>query len=616
MFKIKQKKVKDIRSLMESAMKHFQEGDLHSSESICLGILRTQPKNVLVLHFLTEVYYKLGELDSAINCINRALRLDPTNVDAYNNLGVILQERGRIDEAIACYRKVLRLNPKYADAYYNLGNALREQGNQEEALQAYAHALDCDPKNISARWAWCMGQLPIIYKNFSSIQSCRTRYAEELVRLRNSISLSTSYDVEAASEAIGSLQSFYLAYQGLNDRELQQLYGDLVAKIMAARYPQYASLDNTRTPLSGRPLRIGIVSGYFYRHSNWKIPIKGWVENLDRKRFSLYGYYTGKKKDTETENARKCFVRFAEDIYSFEDLCRVIRGDSLDVVIYPEIGMNSMSARLAALRFAPFQCASWGHPDTTGLPAIDYYLSSDLMEPPDADSHYTEKLVRLPNLSVYYEPLDVPIVSIDSASLGLRTNSVLYLCCQSLFKYLPQYDEIYPHIARGVGNCQFLFISHKSSFMTERFRRRLAEAFSRFDLSIDDYVVFLPQLDAGRYNAVNSLSDIYLDSVGWSGCNSTLEAIACDLPVITLPGALMRGRHSFAILTMMGLQDTAASTLEEYIELAVTLGRDPVLRENISGKIAERKHLVYRDRSCIEALENFLEGLPFEGKES
>jgi protein O-GlcNAc transferase len=378
---------------------------------------------------------------------------------------------------------------------------------------------------------------------------------------------------------------------------------------MASRYPQFADRLPVPALSSGEPLRVGIASGYFFHHSNWKIPIKGWVENLNKKRFSLYGYYTGRTKDNETEVARRSFNRFIEDIYSFEELCKIVREDNLHVLIYPEIGMDPMTLRLAALRLAPIQCTSWGHPDTSGLPTIDYYLSSDLMEPAEADDHYTERLIRLPNLSIYYTPLDIPSTDVSRETFGLRPNSVLYLSPQSLYKYLPQYDEVYPRIAQQVGDCQFLFISYyKSSWVTEQLRSRINKAFNNFGLKADKYVVFLPFLDSGKYQAINSLADVYLDSIGWSGCNSTFEALACDLPVVTLPGELMRGRHSSAILTMIGLTETIATTLDEYVSLAVKLGQNLEWRQYISDKISKTKHLAYRDRASITALEDFLEG--------
>jgi protein O-GlcNAc transferase len=488
-----------------------------------------------------------------------------------------------------------------------LGSALYENGQLDETLAAYDKAILINPDNVQARWSKCISQLPIIYPNYSSINIFRKRYYYELIKLRDTISLETPKNIEEAAKAIGIRQPFYLAYQGFNDRELQKLYGELVSKIMTLKYPQFADRRIMPLLLPEEPLRVGFVSGFFHRHSNWKIPIKGWIENIDKQRFSLYGYYTGNRKDQATEEARKSFTRFVEDIYSFEELCKIIRGDNLHVLIYPEIGMNLKSVRLAALRLAPVQCTSWGHPDTSGLPTIDYFLSSDLMEPAGADDHYTEKLILLPNLSIYYPPLDAPPADINRETFNLRQKSVLYLCCQSLFKYLPQYDEIYPRIAKEIGDCQFLFISNRGSYVTEQFRMRIHQSFDKFGLKAADFIVFLPRLNTSQYNAINSVSDIYLDSIGWSGCNSTFEAIAHNLPILTIPGELMRGRHSSAILTMMGVQETIVATIDEYIELAIKLGKDSAWRQYISEKIKNNKHLVYRDRTCITALEDFLE---------
>ena len=295
-----------------------------------------------------------------------------------------------------------------------------------------------------------------------------------------------------------------------------------------------------------------------------------------------------------------------EDIYSFEQLCQIIQADKLHVLIYPEIGMDPMTVKLAALKLAPIQCTSWGHCDTSGLPSIDYYISSDLMEPPKADHHYTEKLIRLPNLSAFYTPLDLPAVEISRESIHLCPQSILYFCAHSLFTHLPQYDDIYPRIAERVNDSQFLFISDKSEHLNSQFLTRISKAFGKYNLNSDQYVVFLPRLDPGKYRAVNRLSDIRLDTIGWSGCNSTLEAIECNLPIVTLPGTLMRQRHSSAILTMMGVTETIASTLDEYIELAVRLGKDLEWRRRISEKISENKHRVYHDKTCIAGLENFL----------
>lgn len=582
------------QGLLDEAMVYYEKA------------LQINPDYVPAYGNLGNALRDRGRLDDAEACYRKALQINPDYSPAYGNLGNVLRDEGRLDDAEACYRKAIELSPTFVEAYYNLGTLLREQNRIEEAASVYDRVIEFSPDNIRALWERCLSELPIIYQDEQSLRDARNRYSSRLQELHSVVS-GLAPDVLAAVGIAGLEQPFYLPYQGFNDCELQKIYGEIICKIMASRYPQFVTPPEMPTLSPGETLRVGFVSGFFCIHSNWKIPIKGWMENIDRRKFSLYAYYTGNIKDTATQIARRSFDRFVEDVYSFEELCRIIRNDNLHILIYPEIGMHPVTGRLAALRLAPVQCTSWGHPNTSGFPTIDYFISSDLMEPPDAERHYTEKLVRLPNLSIFYSPLEVPHSEVKRDTFNLHRDSILYLCCQSLKKYLPQYDFIFPEIARRVGNCQFLFIAHSSSFVTKHFLLRISRAFSRFDLDVSEYVTILPKLDAGKYHAVNHLADIYLDSMDWSGGNTTLEALACNLPVITLPGNLMRGRHSMAVLQMMKVEDTIAEDIDGYIEIAAKLGQDPELRNRISEKIGENKHLVYEDRTCIFAFEDFLE---------
>jgi predicted O-linked N-acetylglucosamine transferase (SPINDLY family) len=289
------------------------------------------------------------------------------------------------------------------------------------------------------------------------------------------------------------------------------------------------------------------------------------------------------------------------------DWRRTILNDTPDVLIFPEVGMDPVSVQLAAQRLAPVQCNSWGHPDTSGFPTLDYYLSSDLMEPPDAQDHYSERLVRLSNLSIYYDPVDRPYVALSRADVGFRTGAVVYWCGQSLPKYLPQFDDVFPLIAREVKDCQFVFIKHETYTVNELFKERLARAFAAHGLDVTDHCIMLTRLDMGRFAAAIGLSDIVLDSIEWSGCNSTLESLMNARPVVTLNGRFMRGRHSAAILRMMDVEETITDNLHAYVETAVRLGNDPSWRASIAEKMAANSDRVYRDRECITALETFLE---------
>jgi protein O-GlcNAc transferase len=251
-------------------------------------------------HNLGDIFLEKGQVQEAINHYRKALESNPNFPETYNNLGVALKAQGRLDEAINSYQKAVMQNPQFTNTCYNLGTVLRQVGKMEEAVKAYDMALRSNPNDIKSRWAKCVAQLPIMYLSQSSINTARNHYINNLIEFRNSPLLGTEQEREVAAEAVGSQQSFYLAYQGLNDLEPQKIYGDTVCQTMALRYPQFAQ-SLTMPPYSTMgQLRIGIVSGYFYHHTIGKL-FRGWIENLDRQRFSLYEYYTERIKDRFTE---------------------------------------------------------------------------------------------------------------------------------------------------------------------------------------------------------------------------------------------------------------------------------------------------------------------------
>jgi len=544
----------------------------------------------------------LNYLEKAIANYDKAIALKPDFAEALNNRGVALQALNLIEEAIANYDRAIALKPDFAEAYYNRGFACMLDGKWAEAVTQYKRVLALRPDSGEAKFRLCMAQLPVLYIDELEIASRREAYRECLEALCEDVDQGRTPC--AWAEAIGSSQPFLLAYQGYNDRDLQSRYGSLVCRIMAERYGRAAL--NPPTP-SDEPLRLGIVSGFFRQHTVWKLFIRGWLSQIDRQRFRIFGYHTQVITDAKTKLAAGLCDRFVQGPLSIERWREAILHDALDVLIYPEVGMEPVSAQLAAQRLAPVQCNSWGHPDTSGFPTLDYYLSSELMEPDNAQDHYSEQLVCLPNLSIHYEPLDPQPVSVSRVDLGLRSTATTYWCGQSLFKYLPQFDEVFPRIAREVDDCQFVFIRYPNgTYVTDLFRKRLDKAFAALGLRAADHCVVLPQLDEHRFVAAIGLCDIVLDSIGWSGGNSTLEGLHHDLPIVTMTGPLMRARHSMAILKLMGVEETVAKSIDDYVSIASRLARDTPRRMAIKDKIRKNKHRVYRDSTCILALQEFL----------
>jgi predicted O-linked N-acetylglucosamine transferase (SPINDLY family) len=143
--------------------------------------------------------------------------------------------------------------------------------------------------------------------------------------------------------------------------------------------------------------------------------------------------------------------------------------------------------------------------------------------------------------------------------------------------------------------------------VTELFQTRLVRAFEAVGLDAREHCVFLPRLAPDRFTAAMGQCDVVLDSIGWSGCNSILESLVHNIPIVTLTGEMMRGRHAAAIMAMIDIHETTAQTIDDYVAIAGSLGRDSVKRSELSARIGNNKHRIYRDRRCITALEAFLD---------
>jgi predicted O-linked N-acetylglucosamine transferase (SPINDLY family) len=412
---------------------------------------------------------------------------------------------------------------------------------------------------------------------------------------------------------VGSRQPFYLAYQHFNNRDLLLRYGQLCARCMQTLPELPASEDSgpvsSAEPASGRKLRVGIVTAHVRSHAVWVAVTRGLVKELDRNKFDLHVFALDPQSDAETIWARERVGNFHEGPRDLQSWVAAIRAAKLDAIIFPEIGIDPVTLQLAALRLAPVQATTWGHPQTSGLPTIDLYYSAAAFEPPGSEHHYSERLVRLPKLGASFEPWTIKTASAELASLGISRDEPLVLCPGMPFKYSPQHDRLWARIARGLrlsGGGRLVFFLGNPEDMQQRLVLRLRRAFREERVNFDKDVYVLPFIARSRFFGLMRESALMLDTLGFSGFNTALHGIEAGLPVLAREGDYMRGRLASGIMRQLELPELIASSDEEFVEKAIQLTGDVKKRERLGREIEQRRGTLFNDAGAIRALEQSL----------
>src|SRR5262245_4102755 len=394
-------------------------------------------------HFnLGAAYRSLGNPDQALAAFRRAVEVAPAFAEAHLNIGSVLREQRELEQAERSLKAALALKPDLPEALLELGNVHRGTGDWRGAIDDFRRAISLDPSFARARWAAAVAQVPALDDSDTDREERRGAFARELDALEAWFAAADRPD---AVEAVAVQQPFFLAYHEVSNRELLARYGRLCASIMQ-RWQQAAGLPAPRRRAGAR-VRVGFVSAHIYHHSVWSALIRGWLQRLDRERFEVHLFHLSARRDAETERAAALAASLHQGKGGFESWARFIHACGMDVLVYPEIGMDATTAKLASLRLAPVQATSWGHPETSGLPTIDHYLSAEALEPADANAHYSEALELLPGTGCW---LPKPATPGSGAPPQLPEAKVRMICAGAPFKYAAAHDALFVEIARRV----------------------------------------------------------------------------------------------------------------------------------------------------------------------
>jgi protein O-GlcNAc transferase len=585
------------------------QGKLDEAAEACQWAISSKPGLAAAHNNLGNILIAQNRFEAALGAYSRALELKPDLAQAHYNRGLALLKAGRADEAVVSCRQALSCKPDYVAAYITLGHALTQSGDADEAVRSYQRAIALDPNCGEAMLGCAVASIPIVSGSVAESAAASERFGERLDILVQWICTNPG----KLGEAVGRVQPFYLAYRPADVTATLCRYGDL-ASAEGTAYWQPESLrapeEAGRRSQQGRGrIRIAVVTGHVRRrHPVWEMILRGLIAHLDTRQFELFLYHTDATVDEETNWARAQVARFVQGPKPLAHWLTEITEARPDAIFYPEVGMDPNACTLAALRLAPLQIAGWGHPITTGLPTIDWFVSAELLEGHNAEQHYREKLVRLPGTGVHTE---FPAVQKEHWGGPVRRKDVVrFALCQQPVKFDPEDDILLARIARAVGAAEFWLATPANMPWTAvKLRERISAAFRAEGLDPEVCVRTTTWLPRRQFLSFLDEMDIYLDCPAFSGYTTAWQALHCGLPIITLEGQYLRQRLAAGLLRQVGATDGIALSREEYVATAVGWANECRDADRWAARRAELRRAAPRsdgNRAAILAFEKKL----------
>lgn len=618
---------KDISSFFWQAVAAFQAGRFQETLAVCRQITAIRPQHSGALGLGGIAAFHAGEINQAEEYLRAAVEADPANAEAHNELGAFLAASGRIDEAVAGFRRAVEIRPDHADAHFNLAALYLKEENLAAAGEACRRAVAIESDHANAFLT--LGRVYNRQCKFNDALACFVRAfeidrtpklkmitatslphimppIEELNTIRNNIKNKISvmargkitdkysiYDVNPENY-------FHIAYHGFNDKDLLSDIGDFY--INACPELSWKS-PHCFNPVARREkLRLGIVSSFLFKHTIGVL-FRGLIEKFSRDKFEVMVF----RPHGDRDGLADLIDRSADRVFYLPakvDLAReVIAAQELDVLLYPDIGMTALSYSLAFSRLAPVQAVTMGHPITTGIPNVDYFLSIRSMEPDNAQEHYRERLIELEHFPSYFYPPEVPDDTQGRRRFGFPDDVVLYVCPQNLTKFHPEFDHTLGEILSADPKGMLVLIDGVHREWREYLLKRFSASFP--DSVSLDRVIFLPNMPNVDFLRLLIVADAVLDTSHFCGGKSSLEAFAMGVPVVTWPGKTMRGRVTLGFYRAMGFTDLVAENEQNYVHLAHRLANDDEFHNQAREQIKAKAGVLFENLEAVRELENF-----------
>ena len=537
------------------------------------------------------IFYLLGDYETSIKLLEEIKREDNPRRRIshliYYLLGSIYYERFKLSESLNCLNEAIIINPQFAKSYFLRGKIYKFFGKIELAKGDFNKSFVIDTSNYSGLIENLL-MLPLIYEDNYEFNKFRERYNEGLDYINNS-------DNFIIDNYFPDNQTFLLSYGNVCNLELLKKKEKIFRKI----FPKLNHVTPIKEKFSSK-IRIGFISEFLTNHTIGKL-FQGLIRNLDKKKFEIFIFHSyltkeGKIKELIDSSVIKS-IRLPSNI---DDKISVIDNEKLDIIFYPDIGMSSDLYYLTFLRLAKYQINSWGHPETSGNSAIDYFISSKVCEIFGAQKFYSEKLITLNNFTTFYEVPNFSKRNFKSNNIGQYN---IYFCSQSLFKILPDFDLILKKILEKDQKAQLIFIKDQwdswHKILLNRWKKSINKNLDR--------IKFVDRLSVEDFINLSGNSNVLLDPVYFGAGNSFIETFTYGTPMVTFPNSFLRSRLVMGLYNQMKINNPpVVYNNEDYINLSIELANNRKINEEIRSQIIENSNkYFFNNYFVINEFENF-----------
>jgi len=567
-----------------NAIKKYKEGDINGAINKFHILIKKYPRDKDILYNYGIILGEIEEYEKEQKIYKTILKIDPSDVSTMVNLSVSLNSTKDFSEAIFYANKAINLNKQIYQAYEARGIAkisIAEIDTGIEDLKKWVELILINNKteNIKSVLKDCIDliNIPAVYVNNMEVENVRIKIENKLEQVLKKLSLLKEKDL--AQDNIGKeiafkLNFFYLGYQQKNDRKINEKYNTILTKLLNSDDRKIFYKNNGKK-------KLGIIST-FQVHP--KLFIFDQINEI-----SLYKYdieiiiINNKSLDIKSLPSYK-HQHLRLSAKNYDGIIEYLKLKNYDVAFFPDIGVSITSRILSANRLAKVSLTSWLHPVTSGSKCIDIFLSGQLMEGSNPQDSYSEKLVTLPGIGLYINPLDYISTSINEIECREKSKKFRIGILQTPFKIHPRMDALLIQLAKKIPNSEFIFIGLQKE-LDEKLINRIRTSFKL--ANIDNRKVHLiKRMKKGEYDNFLKSIDIAIDTLGWSGGNTALDAFGAALPVLTVEGDQMRANHTAGLYKLINLENFISSNEMKLVERAV------ILYENYNYLIDQKKLLL------------------------